>query len=69
MSREVGLKTIRLNEEQRAWVLEYLHCSKDYDTDDPFCQLLKALLEQPYVTDVRIREDQNIVRLMFKAMR
>jgi hypothetical protein len=29
---------------------------------------LKALLEQPDMTDVRIREDRNIVRLMFKAM-
>ena len=61
------MKTIRLNHEQRAWVLEYLHCAKDYHPDDPFSQLLRALLERPEITDVRIREDHRIIRLMYEA--
>lgn len=61
------MKTIQLNDEQRAWVLEYLHCAKNYHPDDPFCQLLKALLDRPEITQVRIREDRNIIRLLYKT--
>ncbi len=66
--REVDLKTIRLNDEQRGWVLAYLHTSKEYHPKDPFVTLLKALLERPEITSIHIREDQNIVRLMYEGM-
>ena len=62
------MNTIRLNDEQRCWVLGYLHRSKDYDPDDPFTQVLRALLERPEVTDIQVREDHRIVQVMIREM-
>ena len=63
------MKTIRLNDEQRCWILGYLHTSQDYNPDDPFVRLLRALLERPEVTDIQVRTDQLIVQMMIRAMR
>lgn len=65
---EVDLKTIRLNTEQRRWMLGYLHTSQDYDRTDPVIIQLRALLERPEVTDINVREDQAIVQVMIKEM-
>ena len=62
------MKTIRLNTEQRCWVLGYLHTSQNYDPTDPFVILLRALLERPEVTDIHVREDQWVVQVMIKEM-
>jgi len=62
------LKTIRLNTEQRRWVLNYLQTSQYYDPTDPFVILVHALLERPEVTDIHVREDQWIVQVMIKEM-
>ena len=62
------MKTIRLNDKQRCWVRGYLHTSKDYDPNDPFIQLLHVLLERPEITDIQIRTDHPIARVMIRQM-
>jgi len=63
------LKTIRLNSEQRCWVLGYLHTSKDYNPNDPFIQLLSALLERPEVTSIQMRADHPVVQVMIEKVK
>jgi len=58
------LKIIRLNNKQCCWVRDYLRTSKDYDPDDPFIILLRALLERPEITMITMRMDQPIIWLM-----